>query len=386
MDVVHFSVTAPASLTPGSSAVLDVWAHLEEQRREVIARAREALGGKAPRLKSKGGVLIARGTLLAVHLHLPDFTVEDPEDVLHWEGTIGNATFLVQVPPQLRPGSYPGTVHFHARGLRIARLHFTVEVGHQPALPDVLRGKEQRMHRAFASYASPDRAAVLGRVQGIQKALPNLDVFLDVASLRSGQQWEKRLWTEVTSRDIFYLFWSPHARQSQWVEWEWRTALEARGIDYIDPVPLTSPEEAPPPKELADHLHFNDWVLAYMRGRSEGGRIAGAEPRLLVLRGQKRPTEYPIYEGRNYLGRTGEQPVDIDLADQEPPDHACCSCPHACITFEDGRLFIEDLASLNGTFVNRVRIYPGQHQPLAVNDLIQIGAVLLKVTRQAERG
>jgi hypothetical protein len=45
---------------------------------------------------------------------------------------------------------------------------------------------------------------------------------------------------------------------------EWRTALDMRGIEYIEPVPLVSPEEVPPPEELSE-LHFNDWVIPYMR-------------------------------------------------------------------------------------------------------------------------
>jgi hypothetical protein len=104
-----------------------------------------------------------------------------------------------------------------------------------------------------------------------------------------------------------------------------------------------------------------------------------AEPRLLVLRGQKRNVEYPIYEGLNFIGRADEKPVDIDLEDQEPPDRVWCSRQHACISFENDQLEIEDLNSSNGTYVNRTRVYPGQKRPLAVNDIIQIGNVQLKV-------
>src|SRR5207248_3690522 len=157
-------------------------------------------------------------------------------------------------------------------------------VGSRETLREALPVREQRLRTAFASYASQDRDAVLARVQGIQKALPSLDVFLDVASLRSGQRWKEQLQEAVTKRDTFYLFWSRHAKESQWVDWEWRTALAARGIDFIDPVPLAPPEEVPPPRELAEHLHFNDWVLAFLRNKGEG---TGAGPRLLVLRGQR---------------------------------------------------------------------------------------------------
>jgi hypothetical protein len=104
-----------------------------------------------------------------------------------------------------------------------------------------------------------------------------------------------------------------------------------------------------------------------------------AQPRLLVLRGQKRNVEYPIYEGHNFIGRADEKPVDIDLEDQEPPDRIWSSRQHAVITFENHHLQIEDLNSSNGTFVNRSRIHPGQPRPLSVNDVIQIGNVQLKV-------
>jgi hypothetical protein len=109
------------------------------------------------------------------------------------------------------------------------------------------------------------------------------------------------------------------------------------------------------------------------------GLPPGAEPRLLVLRGQRRNVEYPLYEGLNFVGRADEKPVDIDLEDQEPPDRIWCSRQHACISFEDNQLSIEDLNSANGTYINRAKIYPGQKKSLNVNDIIQIGNVQLKV-------
>jgi hypothetical protein len=106
---------------------------------------------------------------------------------------------------------------------------------------------------------------------------------------------------------------------------------------------------------------------------------AGAQVRLVVLRGLKRNVEYPVYEGQNFIGRADEKPVDIDLEDQEPPDRVWSSRQHALITYENGSLMIEDLNSSNGTFLNRNKIYPAQPQPLKPNDVIQIGTVQLKV-------
>jgi hypothetical protein len=105
----------------------------------------------------------------------------------------------------------------------------------------------------------------------------------------------------------------------------------------------------------------------------------GAQPKLVVIRGQKINQEFPIYPDLNFIGRADEKPVDIDLEDQEPPERVWCSRQHALITFEDGMLTIEDLNSANGTYVNRSRVYPGQKRPLNVNDVIQIGNVQMKV-------
>jgi molecular chaperone DnaK (HSP70) len=266
VDRVHFSVTSPTTVRPGTSFNLDVWAHLQHQRNEVIERAREALGGEELRIASKGPVAIARKTILSVKLTLTGLLVEDAEDTILWDNEIGNASFCVMVPPDVPDGPHPGKAGIYIDGLQIARVYFTVLVAAKEADVQPLPLREERHRTAFASYAHSDRDEVLGRVQGIQKAAPEIEFFLDVLSLRSGEDWETQLWQKIPASDIFYLFWSRNAIESPWVEKEWRCALSARGTDFIDPVPLDPPDLAPPPPELASK-HFNDWVLAFMGER-----------------------------------------------------------------------------------------------------------------------
>lgn len=102
-------------------------------------------------------------------------------------------------------------------------------------------------------------------------------------------------------------------------------------------------------------------------------------PKLLVLRGMKINAEYPIYEGRNTIGRFADKPVDIDLVSQESTEQIWCSRQHAVITFDKANVAIEDLNSLNGTWVNGVRIHAGQPKQLRHGDVIQIGTVQLKL-------
>jgi hypothetical protein len=102
-------------------------------------------------------------------------------------------------------------------------------------------------------------------------------------------------------------------------------------------------------------------------------------PRLVVLRGVRIGAEYPVYEGRNTIGRFADKPVDIDLVSQESTEQIWCSRQHAVLVFEKGNLLIEDLNSLNGTWVNGARIHAGQARQLRAGDVIQIGTVQMKL-------
>ena len=263
IDCVHFSVTSPTSVQPGTAFILDVWAHLEQQRKQVLERAQQQQGGRDILMQSKGPVSVARGTVLTVRLKIDGLLVPDPEDTILWQGEIGNARFQINVPQDAATGERAGVAGIYADGLRIAKLYFSIPVTEHAGATATLPLKHDRHQRAFASYASEDRDQVLGRLQGMQKRTPSLEIFLDVLALRSGQNWEQELYHEISRSDVFYLFWSEFARESEWVDREWHCALERRGLDFIDPVPLVDPKIVPPPPELASK-HFNDWVLAFL--------------------------------------------------------------------------------------------------------------------------
>ena len=264
VEKVHFSVTAPQVIQPGTSFLVDAWAHLEAQRQEMINRAKEAASGRKVLVKTRGPFLIRRGTVLSMQLKISGMVIEDPEETILWEGEIGSASFAVQVPAEAEPGERRGCLTVFVNDTPISRLLFELKVANYETEAMPLTLFEKRFQSAFASYASQDREAMLYCVQGMEKAAPWLNIFVDVHSLRSGQNWEQELWKQIPESDVFYLFWSVNAMRSSWVEKEWRCALETNGLEFISPVPLQSPEDAPPPTELAS-LHFNDWELAYRR-------------------------------------------------------------------------------------------------------------------------
>lgn len=261
-DHVSFSVTSPLAVAPADIFTLSVLAHSDDQWGEVLARAQREQA-QAVRVASRGPVLVPRETILTVQVCIPAFGAS-AEDTIGWFGEIGHAAFLVTVPANAPRGPVAGRLRIYVGSLRISWLEFVLEVGTRKTRIHRAKALERRVRSGFASYASDDRDEVMGRIQGMLKIAPALDIFVDALSLRSGEQWEQRLKQEIAARDVLYLFWSGAASRSEMVDREWRWALQNRGLEFIDPVPLQPPSLVPPPAELAS-LHFSDWTLAFKK-------------------------------------------------------------------------------------------------------------------------
>lgn len=119
---------------------------------------------------------------------------------------------------------------------------------------------------AFASYSRPDRVDVLGRLRSLRSAT-GIDVFIDCLSMNPSEQWKIKVRREIMRRDTFFLFWSRSAKNSKWVDWEWRQALATKGLLGIQAHPLDSTVEAPPPLEL-EALRFDAAYESSNRMRS----------------------------------------------------------------------------------------------------------------------
>jgi TIR domain len=275
---VMFSVFGPQVITPGQNFVLDLWAHLPTQAEMVLSLATKMGRGKMSGVKT--GVAVGSGAILSVLIEIPSLRIPDPIDTMTWEGEPANSSFIIETPSDAASGEHTGRVILSACGLPLAKISFSLTVTARGVGPDEtrksLKAIERRLGSAFASYSSLDRDEVFGRVQGMKKVLPELDIFIDVLSLRSGQDWEQQLRLQIPAKDVFFLFWSLNASRSKEVDKEWRLALELRGLNYIDPIPLVEPRESPPPQELTS-LHFNDLYLAYMQSSRGGtGRLQTA--------------------------------------------------------------------------------------------------------------
>jgi TIR domain len=110
------------------------------------------------------------------------------------------------------------------------------------------------------SYAAKDRKEVLKRVQMLN--VLKTKFFQDLLSLDPGDRWEQKLYETIRSCDLFLLFWSQAAKDSEWVIKEAEYALKQQQQNQghePDIVPVILEQNVLPPQSLAT-LHFNDRI------------------------------------------------------------------------------------------------------------------------------
>ena len=245
---VSLSAFAPDQITRNDPFTLQCWVHWESARDEVENRAKES--GHEQSAGTKDGLVIEKEALVELTLRPTMLTGpngnRDPQNnFVRWEGHPSNVEFILQWPDDA-PDKVHETVEVSVEGIHLGECTLSLEVG-QGEQDNVVSGF-RRIRSAFVSYSRRDMQRVLASVSAFQ-SVTNVDLFLDVDSIRAGEDWEQKLRDEVPTRDAFFLYWSENAAQSEWVEREWKLALERRGLDYIKPMPLdpiSAPEELAP--------------------------------------------------------------------------------------------------------------------------------------------
>ncbi len=190
-----------------------------------------------------------------VVLSAKNIEIEEDEIELRWKGKYLKFSFDYCVPKDYDKKRILFRADVYFDNIIATKLKFTVDISSESGRGIPVERRD--INKAFVSYASQDRVRVSAILQGIRKARPDMDVFFDVETLRSGEDWEKKLYQELLNRDVLFLCWSHFAKESKWVEREWKYVLEHKGLDAIEPVPMEDPIFCPPPEEL-QNKHFND--------------------------------------------------------------------------------------------------------------------------------
>jgi hypothetical protein len=268
---VFLGVGLPEQAAPGEYFVARFAAYTAKFRGEI----RRVLRDEAPDAPQRLDLERCRwqvGTTLTVRLAAQGATVEPASQRFDWDGRRRVLRFDVTVDPGLAARRLVLRFDLFVEGVQVASLRPEVALA-ASAGPAIARELEVKAPKtAFASYASEDRKEVIGRVRSVAIST-GMDVFVDCLSLHPGQRWRRELEKEIARRDVFWLFWSRHASESEYVAWEWQTALRQKSLGGILPHPLEPADLAPPPPELAE-LHFGGAWEAYLAGLGKRGREA----------------------------------------------------------------------------------------------------------------
>jgi len=236
----------------------------EEAFRHIVQEA--IANADDPVKETKSGILATeRDARITIMISSPDIEIEDNSESQIWQGGYLNFSFAVEVPEQYTKRQILFVASVYINDIIATRLRFVAKC--KTLVEQKIEVTREDVLSAFVSYASQDRNRVAMIIQGIKKARPDMDIFFDVDSLRSGDDWETALWREIDKRDVLFLCWSKYARDSKWVNTECRHAFKNKGADSIEPVPIDPPSSCPPPDELS-HKHFNDKLLYIINSNS----------------------------------------------------------------------------------------------------------------------
>lgn len=246
---------------------MQVFVHGPDDRERAKQAALELDVSTAARGHKRLRIKLPLEAPVQIGLRSATLNVDNPVEELIWNGSSESVQFEVMVPWHHAPGQAILTATVSTEGIPLGTIKFPIQVSLGAAttrdrlVPRRAEASTQRFTSAFASYASHDRAEVLRRVQ-VLRAI-GLECFQDVIDLSPGERWERMLYRRIDDCDLFLLFWSTHAKNSEWVLKEACYALARQGGDdsappMITPVPLEQPVPLPPPE--LKHLHFNDLV------------------------------------------------------------------------------------------------------------------------------
>ena len=288
-DLVDVSAFSQEVAPAGTSLIVQILLHRIHEADTALARAREA----DPDTKRRGittlAIEIPRLRRVHVTLEAPGLEIHEPAQAVVWRGEPVSCQFEVRFPSDAASHTYAlwcrvalpidvtgdsvplGSLRFSIRGIAPNE---RIGVGSD------IRGEHARRYkRAFLSYTTPDRPEVLKHAQTLK--LVGISFFQDLLNIEPGERWERRLYPEIDSCDLFLLFWSKHAVRSEWVIREAEYALRRQESDPdrlpdIRPVIIDGPPSPPPPPAL-QALHFND-AMRYLIWSAEAERAAADVP------------------------------------------------------------------------------------------------------------
>lgn len=275
---VQFTVYRPRVIVPEKWHPLLAFAHLSENRpdapasepdpvQEVRRQAEQVLGEAEARHHFQPVTQDARQAVpqegeLTLVPRVPGVEFNPSRRSFRWIETVHREEFRLRAGAELDGTTARGQLSVFLGDILIADVPLTLRVDstHQSDRDDQAMEAESasRYRKIFASYSHKDLQIVeqverLARVFGDQ-------YLRDWTHLRSGEVWDERLLEMIREADLFQLFWSHNAMESEYVRQECEYALSLNRPNFIrptyweDPLPQDPARDLPPAPLLRFHF------------------------------------------------------------------------------------------------------------------------------------
>lgn len=412
-DNVQFSAYRPKVVRPETWERLLVFAHLaelppdtapgaNEPIEEVRQQAEQILGsqiGSFLSLTADSTAPLPRDGELTLVPSGDGLEFNPPSRTFRWTEPVHREEFRFRAAARLDGQRAQGRLSVFLGSVLIAEVNLVTRVDSRAHLdPDNRIARQNRAYRFRRIYAcvAPDDQPVVEQFRSYAKSMKDTFLLAQFVSSRRGDNEER-----IRSADVFQLYWSRRGMASPDVEADWRFALSLRRPEFVrplyweDPFPVSPDGQLPTPELLA--LGFQripavvdsdgspcgghtstlppgvdvprsrtlklDRVRAPRRagepesqilfdvpmpGARSTGEGATSHAHLEILSGPQQGRMLRLEKDRVTIGRHASS----DL----PVESSSVSRFHTQLVREDGRWFVEDMQSNNGTFVNGRRV------------------------------
>jgi hypothetical protein len=248
---------------------LVVYAHSESSKEAVRRDARkffDELGDFVREATRRRKARIRHGTLIRIVPSVDGLDFSPKSISLRWTGEVLRAPFRFRAMAESVGEPCVGEVGIFVGPLEVARISIVIFISDDSvaAIVPTARLSEKAAPvyaNIFPSYSHKDSAIVLACKAALEAI--GCVVLRDFEALRSGQTWNAAILKLIDTADVFQLFWSTNASESESVEAEWNYALTrvhqaateaVESVSFIRPVYWHHPPPTIPPK--LSHIHF----------------------------------------------------------------------------------------------------------------------------------
>lgn len=260
---VYSSIFAPAEVQVKSHMIVQVYLHLPEEIEEVKGLAQESDENAKRRDYIPLQCRLKKGDEVDIQLNIygEALLVSDKKSVV-WQGSFTKCSFDYFVPKDIDVDELSCMALLSVNGIPVGEMRFVTKIVEAPRKlnPEIIAHK---YNKVFISYAHKDEAKVKSFHEGLK--LAGIENFFDRTYLKAGDIFPQVIQDYINSADLFVLFWSENASKSEYVQKEYKQALEL-AFPQVKPqheaklsiYPMSIEPHAELPNDMKDNYHFGE--------------------------------------------------------------------------------------------------------------------------------